>query len=126
MSTNYYAKFQPNGEDDITLTLHIGKSSRGRISTLCGTYFPNRRAWADFLRHNDARTLTIVDEYGVEYTAEAFIADYLATPDTNQRKWLIDNGYTIHGVDDAETLRPRSGDYWVDEDGFLLYDGMFF
>lgn len=63
MGTNYYVNVAVSPE--VTLNLHLGKTSGGSVVSLDGSVFPTVDAWLTFLDHNKGR-VEVVDEYGVD------------------------------------------------------------
>lgn len=126
MTTNYYARMKDRNSP-LELNLHIGIASGEGLSVISGLYFPSVQAWSDFLRHN-ANSITIVDEYAVEYEVEEFIKDMLeATPSASfrQREWLKDNGYEILESAPSPVKYTGAGEYWLDG-ARLFHNAVFF
>lgn len=126
MSTNFYVHYKVG--EHVTINWHIGKYSNGGLNSFSGRVFPTVKAWVQFLRFNKEH-VQVIDEYGVDYEVEGFIADYLLTSRDDafyQLKWVRENipERLVGFLHDWEN--PGEGMYWVDESsGALFYNGDF-
>lgn len=116
MSNHYEADWTI--ADGVIIRLNIGKTvgPYKQFSTLSGKYFPNRDAWALFLRHNH-QSLRLFDENGREYSADEIIEMIGAEEGASksQIEWLTTHHYIIHPTPPENFDRyDHKNDYWLD------------
>lgn len=122
MHTNFYISWRIN--DTITMTLHVGASSRGVMTMFSGEVFPTREAWRTFLEHN-YYSLVLRDEDGTEHDINKFIKDHLSDDSpSGADAMLIERLGALVRKEPLPTganVRPA---YWMDGE-HLFYGGYF-
>lgn len=115
MGTNYYVNVAVS--PDVTLNLHLGKTSGDEVVCLDGSVFPTVDAWLTFLDHNKGR-VEVVDEYGVDGVD---FVESLRDGNIHQMKSQL--GYA--DPDDHPVPASERRAEWMDS-GFLFSNSEFF